>query len=430
MSALARYFLHRGKKVAGYDKVRNSQCEALELQGALIHYEEDLKLLPKAFTKNDTLVVYTPAIPADNKELVYFREQNFTLLKRAAVLGHLAQAHTCLAVAGTHGKTTTSALLAHLFAQAGRKINAFLGGVSTNINSNFMAGEPDELLIAEADEFDRSFLTLHPNGAIITSTDADHLDIYGDAESLKSTFKHFAESVQSNLFVNEKVVLNGTPYGFNTNSGYYAHNIKIEDHAYVFDLCLDTFAHITNIKTGLPGRHNVENAVAAASLASKYGLSANEIKAGIETFSGVKRRFEYHIKTPDLVFIDDYAHHPTEISALVNSVKELYPNKQVTGIFQPHLYSRTRDFADEFAKSLSLLDEVILMEIYPAREKPIAGVHSGMLLQKIQHQRKKRLSQSEIIEHFKASKPQVILTIGAGDIDLLVAPLKLSLLNG
>lgn len=430
MSALARYFLHMGKIVAGYDKVRNPQCEALEALGANIHYSDDVALLPKNLSKASTLVIYTPAIPADHSEFLHFQKKGFELRKRATVLGDLAKTHTCLAVAGTHGKTTTSGLLAHLFVQAGRKINAFLGGVAVNVNSNFVAGEPEELLIAEADEFDRSFLTLHPDGAVITSTDADHLDIYGDAERLEETFAAFAQSVQMHLLVNENISLEGATYGFDPSSAYYANNIRIENHNYVFDLNLKGHAPITNISTGLPGRHNIENAVAAASLAINYGLNAEEIKEGIESFRGVKRRFEYHIKTEELVYIDDYAHHPTEISALVKSVKELYPTKRITGIFQPHLFSRTRDFADDFAKSLSLLDELILMEIYPAREKPIPGIHAGMLLEKATLEHKQRLSEREIMEHLKTHKPEVILTIGAGDIDQLVAPLKMSLLNG
>jgi UDP-N-acetylmuramate--alanine ligase len=431
MSALARYFLHMGKQVAGYDKVRNPQCEALEALGAQIHYEDDIALIPKKFTKDNTLVIYTPAIPAEHREFLHLQETGYTLRKRAAILGDLAKTHRCLAVAGTHGKTTTSALLAHLFVQAERKINAFLGGVAVNVNSNFIAGDPDEVLIAEADEFDRSFLTLHPDGAVITSTDADHLDIYGDAESLKHTFAAFAKSVQTHVLLNENVLLEGgTPYGFHPNSPYRAENVRIEHHNYVFDLVLPGHHTLRDIKTGLPGRHNVENAVAAAGLAINYGLTPEQIKAGIESFRGVKRRFEYHIKTDDLVYIDDYAHHPTEISALIKSVKELYPNKRITGIFQPHLYSRTRDFADGFAESLSLVDQLILMEIYPAREKPIPGIHAGMLLEKASVVDKVRMSEGEILEHVKMHKPEVILTIGAGDIDQLIAPLKMSLLNG
>ncbi len=430
MSALARYFLHQGKNVAGYDKVRNPQCEALEKLGAHIHYEEDTARIPKHFKKTNTLVVYTPAIPAEHAELVLFIKKGYALFKRAAILGALAQKHLCLAVAGTHGKTTTSALLAHLFRQAGRNITAFLGGLAVNYNSNFLAGELEEILITEADEYDRSFLTLQPDGALITSTDADHLDIYGDAQTLTETFTDFARNVQKHLLVHEDVALPGKPYGFKPGSPFYADQIRIEAHNYMFDLHLGTEVTIQDISTGLPGRHNIENAVAAAALAFHYGLSAAAIKEGIETFKGVKRRFEYHIKSESLVYIDDYAHHPTEIRALINSVRELYPEHHITGIFQPHLYSRTRDFADGFAESLSLLDALILMEVYPAREKPIPGVHSGMLLEKVELESKWRLSAPDILERFRKEKPEVILTIGAGDIDQLVAPLKMSLLDG
>lgn len=430
MSALARYFVQNGKNVFGYDKVKNAQCEALLELGVKISFEEDIAAFPKPLKPNNTQVIYTPAIAEGNALFQHIKKKEFPLLKRAAVLGILAQNHVCLAIAGTHGKTTTSALLAHLFTQAGRQVHAFLGGIATNYNTNYLAGADDELLIAEADEFDRSFLTLKPNAAVITSTDADHLDIYGTAETLNETFQAFADSVQENLLVNEKVSIKGKTYGFDVANTIKAENICIENHNYVFDLVVNSKTKIEHITTGLPGRHNIENALAAAGLAFEYDLSIIEIKAGIESFKGVKRRFEYHIKQENLVYIDDYAHHPSEIKALIGSVRELYPNKKISGIFQPHLFSRTRDFMDGFAESLSMLDELMLMEIYPAREKPIVGVHSGALLEKVNLANKQRLSQAEIVEHFKQNSPEVILTIGAGDIDLLISPLKMSLLNG
>ncbi len=430
MSALARYFVQSGKNVFGYDKVKNAQCEALMALGIKISFAEDIAAFPKDLKPSNTQIIYTPAIAEENALFQHFKQKDFPLLKRAAVLGILAQNHTCLAIAGTHGKTTTSALLAHLFTQAGRKVHAFLGGIATNYNTNYLAGADDELLIAEADEFDRSFLTLKPNAAVITSTDADHLDIYGNAETLSETFQAFADSVQENLLVNEKVSIKGKSYGFEASNSIQAKNVAIENHNYVFDLVLNKNTVIEKITTGLPGRHNIENAIAAAGLAYEYGLNEAEIKAGIESFRGVKRRFEYHIKQENLVYIDDYAHHPSEIKALIGSVRELYPKKKISGIFQPHLFSRTRDFMDGFAESLSMLDELMLMEIYPAREKPITGVHSGALLEKISITSKQRLSQAEIIEHFKQNRPEIILTIGAGDIDLLISPLKMSLLNG
>jgi UDP-N-acetylmuramate--alanine ligase len=429
MSAIARYFLQSGKSVYGYDKVKNAQCEALMALGAEISFDLDKASFPKKLKPANTTVIYTPAIAEDNDLFVYIKSKKFELIKRAGVLGLLAQKYQCLAIAGTHGKTTTSALLAHLFTSAGRKVHAFLGGVATNYNSNYLHGEADELLIAEADEFDRSFLTLHPSGAVITSTDADHLDIYGDANSLLKTFGDFANSVQNHLYVNEGVDIKAKTYGFNSSSDFFADHIRIEAHQYVFDLSTPT-GTIEQIKTGLPGRHNVENAVAAAALALAYGLSEEAVKAGIESFKGVKRRFEYHIKQEKLIYIDDYAHHPSEIEALIGSVRELYPNRKISGVFQPHLFSRTQDFMDGFASSLSMLDELLLMEIYPAREKPIPGIHAGALLEKVRIEQKTRASQQEILAHFDANKPEVVLTIGAGDIDQLIQPLKLCLLNG
>jgi UDP-N-acetylmuramate--alanine ligase len=430
MSALARYFSSIGKSVAGYDKVRTPLCEALEKEGIPIHYEDNLELIPKTFkSKKDTAVIYTPAIPEDHSELGFFKKKLFDLLKRAEVLGVISKGYTCLAVAGTHGKTTTSALLAHLFQNAGKKPVAFVGGISTNYNTNFLEGTKESLMIVEADEFDRSFLSLKPSGAIITSMDADHLDIYGNPQELERTFGEFADSVKDKLAVKQGLPLGGIKYGLETDLPYAAVNIRVESHHYVFDF--ETLKNsIPNIKSGLPGRHNIENAIAAGALALEYGLSAEEVKEGIETFKGVKRRFEYHIKTEGQVYIDDYAHHPTEITALVNSVKELYPNKKITGIFQPHLYSRTRDFADAFAESLSLLDELLLMPIYPARERPISGVTSGMLLEKVTTSNKQLASQQEILTYVKQNRPEVILTIGAGDIDTLINPLKMALLNG
>lgn len=430
MSALARYFHHIGKNVAGYDRVRSGNCESLEKLGIPIHYEDNLDLLSPEFRKkNETTVIFTPAIPEDHSELKYFIKREFTLLKRAKVLGEIAKRHTCLAVAGTHGKTTTSALLAHIFRSADVKVTAFLGGIAVNYNSNFLAGEETDILIAEADEYDRSFLQLKPDGAIITSVDADHLDIYDGEDDLRKTFSSFSKKIKKHPIIQKDVDIEGQKYGLESKVDFHAENIRIENHSYTFDLVTPNTS-IPNISSGLPGRHNVENAVGAAALARNYGLSGDQIKKGIESFKGVKRRFEYHIKTDKLVYIDDYAHHPSEIMALVQSVKELYPGKKVTGIFQPHLFSRTRDFADAFADSLSLLDSVILMEIYPAREKPIAGVNSEMLLSKIDSESKFLLPRAEISTHLKESRNEVVLTIGAGDIDQMVNPIKMILLNG
>ncbi len=430
MSALARYFVGIGKNVAGYDRVRTPNCEMLEGEGIAIHYEDNLDLVDKEFRKKgETVVIYTPAIPSDHSELKYFIKREFTLLKRAKVLGEIAKNHTCLAVAGTHGKTTTSSLLAHLFKNAGQNITAFLGGMAVNYNSNFLKGEGSNLLVAEADEYDRSFLQLNPDGAIITSVDADHLDIYDGEEDLKQTFQTFANSIINHPIIQSNVAINGLSYGLTGEEDFSALNIRITDHSYVFDLKTPR-GLVENISSGLPGRHNVENAIGAAALAYQYGLSDEELKSGISSFKGVKRRFEYHIKTNDLVYIDDYAHHPSEITALVNSIKELYPEKNICGIFQPHLFSRTRDFADDFIQSLSLLDSLVLMDIYPAREKPIPGINSEMLLEKITSEEKRLLPKNEILSFLKTRKNQIVLSIGAGDIDQLVNPIKMALLNG
>ena len=433
MSALARYFKNLGRNVAGYDRVRTPLCKQLESEGMDIHYEDDVEQIPEPFRKKaHTTVIYTPAIPAEHAELNLFQKKGFDLVKRAHVLGMIAQTHTCLAVAGTHGKTTTSTLLAHLFRNAGQEVTAFLGGISVNYQTNFWGGDSkDGILIAEADEFDRSFLQLKPEGALITSMDADHLDIYGDGEELQKTFRAFAGSIQKTALVEDRLDLPGKKYGFSETADYQATNIRIEEHNYRFDL-VAPHGTIPDIRSGLPGRHNVENAAGAAALALEYGLNAEEVKQGIENFKGVKRRFEYHIKTSRLVYIDDYAHHPTEINALIGSVRELYPDHTITGIFQPHLYSRTRDFMDGFAESLGQVDELILMDIYPAREKPIPGITSNTLLEKINGPEKSLLSTTDILTHFRETrlKDRVVLTIGAGDIDQLVNPLKMVLLNG
>ncbi len=429
MSALARYFHSSGRKVYGYDRYRSPLCEKLEDEGLKIHYEDDVKAIPTSFKREDTLVIYTPAIPDDHKEYNHLKNKNYELKKRAQVLGEIAQLHRCLAVAGTHGKTTTSSLLAHLFRFNERGISAFLGGISTNYGTNFWGQDDTDLLVTEADEYDRSFLNLKPTAAVITSTDADHLDIYENDEDLKKTFSEFADSVSELLLVNEKTELTGgLKYGFNPDSSYFADSIRVEEHVFVFDLVYPQ-GRIKDIRFPLPGRHNIENAVAASALALKYGLNEEELKAGLENFKGVKRRFEYHIKQENLVYIDDYAHHPSEISALADAVKELYPNRNITAIFQPHLFSRTRDFLDGFAESLSAFDEVILLELYPARERPIAGINSKALLDKIERAPKSLMARQEIINRFSSAKPEVILTIGAGDIDQLIGPLKIALLK-
>lgn len=429
MSALARYFKSIGKNVAGYDRTSTLLSQELEKEGIDIHYEDSLQLIDKVFLDpKNTTVIYTPAIPVDHRELTHFKNNGFDLLKRARALGEISRKYTCLAVAGTHGKTTTSTLLAHLFKNAGKEAISFLGGIAVNYNTNFLPGNDSDLFIAEADEYDRSFLQLHPNGGIITSVDSDHLDIYGDENSLKATFREFAESISGPRIVHPRTGLVGLTYSLSEDTDFKAENIRVEEHAYVFDI-VSPDNRISDIHSGLPGRHNVENAIAAAALALQFGLSPEEVRNGISSFKGVKRRFEYHIQRDDLVYIDDYAHHPKEIEALLSSVRELYPNKKILGIFQPHLYSRTRDFMDGFAEALSKLDHLILMDIYPAREKPIPGIRSKVLLQKAQNKHKELLSTQEILTNINDYNPEVVLTIGAGDIDKIVNPLKLKLLQ-
>lgn len=429
MSALARYFHSSGRKVFGYDRYRSPLCEKLEEEGMKIHYEDDLNQIPSSFKPGNTLVIYTPAIPEEHSELNYFKKKKFLLKKRAEILGEISRAHACLAVAGTHGKTTTSSLLAHLYRYNEHSISAFLGGISTNYNTNFWGKEETEILVTEADEYDRSFLNLKPSAAVITSTDADHLDIYGEADELIKTFKEFGDSVKDFLLVHEDSGLDiGLKYGLDSSNSYFADEIRVEEHQFVFDF-VHPQGRIANINFPLPGRHNIQNAVAASALALKYGLSEQEIKAGLESFKGVKRRFEYHIVNENLVYIDDYAHHPSEIEALAGAVRELYPDKEIIGIFQPHLYSRTQDFLEGFAESLSLFDELILLDLYPARERPIAGVNSRAVLDRVKLEKKSLMARQEILDRFSKEKPAVILTIGAGDIDQLIGPLKLSLLK-
>lgn len=429
MSALARYFMDLGGMVSGYDRVKNPNCIALENAGVSILYEDNPELVPAEFCNTDTTeIIYTPAIPEDQKLLSFFKSQNFRISKRAQRLGKLSKQHQCLAVAGTHGKTTTSCLLAHLFAEAEQKPTAFLGGIAVNYQSNFLLGEPGGVMIVEADEYDRSFLELSVDGAIITSTDSDHLDVYENSSNLQQAFDAFAQGVQGPLLVHTSTGLKGITYAIEEKADYKAENVRVEDHRFVFDL-ISKDHQIEGISSALPGRHNVENSMAAAALALEFGLTETQIRTGIDSFRGVKRRFEYHITRDDLIFIDDYAHHPAEIKALVSAVRELYPNLSITGIFQPHLFSRTRDFADAFCEELSALDELILMEIYPARERPIAGVNSSWLLENIKLEKKELLNQDQIINRFSKQKPQVILSIGAGDIDTLVQPLKMALLQ-
>jgi|TARA_R110000782_G_scaffold270436_1_gene371074 UDP-N-acetylmuramate--alanine ligase len=435
MSALARYFLIKGCKVYGYDKTKTSLTEELEAEGIAIHYDENVSLIPDAVKNNKEgiLVVYTPAIPKNNKELLSLQQSGIKLYKRSEVLGLISQEYFTIAVAGTHGKTTTSSMIAHVLNECGVKCNAFLGGISLNFNSNLLLNEDAKIVVVEADEFDRSFLTLTPNIAIVTSLDADHLDVYKNKNEMHNAYKAFVEKInptgtlitkQTYLTIlqsNNK--LNTLTYSIERKADYALKSKKVEDGNFLIEVETPTDV-LQNMVIGLPGIHNIENGLAAFVVADLLKIDRERIKAALKSYKGVKRRFEFHIKTNDLVYIDDYAHHPTELTFAISSIKELYPNKKITGVFQPHLYSRTRDFADEFAESLSLLDELILLDIYPARELSIEGVSSAMLLEKVTIQHKKLVQKEEVLSYFKTNQPEVLVTLGAGDIDTLVQPLK------
>lgn len=427
MSALARYFKFTGKRVTGYDKTPTMLTDELVAGGIEIHFEDDIQQIPADFNKENTLVIITPAVPKSHVEWNYFLDNGYVVKKRAEVLGIITKDTFCFAVAGTHGKTTTSSILGHVLYESGADVTAFLGGIVENYNSNLI-GTGKTITVVEADEFDRSFLHLHPNLACITSMDADHLDIYGDDASIKASFQEFADKVEdkSNLFVINGLPLEGITVGVNDGSKFVAHNVRIVDGWYVFDVTTPT-EEIKDIKFGLPGKHNLTNALLALAMASTYGTPTGAIAKALATFKGVKRRFSFQIRKPEFVYIDDYAHHPTEINAVHQAVRELYPGKKVLAVFQPHLFSRTRDFVDDFAKSLSQFDEVLLMEIYPARELPMEGVTSQWLLDKIENPNKKLVQKNELIGLLKSSDAPVIVTIGAGDVGEMVPEIKKAL---
>lgn len=428
MSALARYFQNVGKKVSGYDKTPTMLTDELIADGMDIHFEDNINLIPSDFYTENTLVIVTPAVPVTHSEWNYFVEREYTIKKRAEVLGIITKDTFCFAVAGTHGKTTTSSILGHILYESGADVTAFLGGIVENYHSNLI-GTGKTVTVVEADEFDRSFLHLHPNIACVTSMDADHLDIYGDKAAIEDSFREFAEKVQDkgNLFVSKGMDLEGVSIAINDEANFKAYNIRIENSSYVFDVQTPSET-ISNIAFGLPGHHNLMNALMALAMAKTYGTSSEAIKSALATFKGVQRRFSYQIKNQDLVYIDDYAHHPTEINAVHQAVRELYPNQKVLAIFQPHLFSRTKDFADDFAKSLSQFDEVLLLDIYPARELPMPGITSTWLLEKMTNSNKKLVSKEKLIESILASDAKIIVTIGAGDIGELVPSIKNALL--
>ncbi len=428
MSALARYFKYIGKNVSGYDKTPTMLTDELLADGIDIHFEDAIALIPKDYYVENTLVIYTPAVPATHCEWMYFQERNYQIKKRAEVLGIITKDTFCFAVAGTHGKTTTSSILGHILYESGADVTAFVGGIVENYNSNLI-GSGKTVTVVEADEFDRSFLHLHPDIACVTSMDADHLDIYGDSAAIEKSFEEFALKVEdpNKLFITKDLPLNGITVAVNEDAQFKAFNIRIEKSQYVFDVQTPTET-IKDLRFGLPGTHNLTNALMAFAMAKTYGSPTEAIAKALMSFKGIKRRFSYQIQTEDLVYIDDYAHHPTEINAVHQAVSELYPNEKVLAIFQPHLFSRTKDFANDFAKSLSLFDEVILLDIYPARELPMEGITSQWLMDKMTNPNKKLVAKDALINEIKASSAKVIVTIGAGDIGEMVKSIKESLL--
>ncbi len=433
MSALARYFKAGGMEVAGYDRTSTELTLLLEKEGIDIHYEDDPRLIPPIYhSPENTLIVITPAVPPDHSELLWFRSRHFEIYKRSEILGFITRYKKTIAVAGTHGKTTVSTMIAHLMAHAGPGCSAFLGGISRNFNSNLVLHAQSDWVIAEADEFDRSFLRLFPYAAVVTAMDADHLDIYGDLAELHVAFNQFISQIDKSgiLLMKPGLPVNRSSapvqaytYSLNDNSDFHGENIRLKNRQYYFDL-IGPGIRIKDITLLHPGIVNVENAIAACSMAVLLGLPHDGIRNAMEDFSGIQRRFEYHIKTEKLAYIDDYAHHPREIEATIRSLRDLYPDKRLTGIFQPHLYTRTRDLADEFAQSLNLLDSLILLEIYPARELPIEGVTARLILDKVKLADKQICKNDDLLELLKKTNLDVLITLGAGDIDKMAEPIK------
>lgn len=432
MSGLARYFNHLGCVVCGYDKTSTELTTELQHEGMPVIFEDKADLIPADFRQPDevTLIIFTPAVPKNSEILNFFINAGFELFKRSQVLGLISRGKFTIAVAGTHGKTTTSTMVAHILKHSGVDCSAFLGGISSNYGSNVLYGKND-IVVVEADEYDRSFLTLYPNIAIITSMDADHLDIYGDHSHLQESFRLFASQIKDGgTLIRKKGLLleGGINYSITEDAEVHGGNIRIENGSFYFDF-KNKDVEINNIQLGIPGFHNVENATAATEAALMAGVSPEAIKVALEDFRGVKRRFEYIVKTPAHIYIDDYAHHPEELRAAITSVKKLYPDKKLVTIFQPHLYTRTRDFVDGFAEVLDLTDELIMLDIYPARELPIEGVTSDIILNRMQLANKRKLSKQDAVQAIKNEQPALLLTVGAGDIDTLIEPLKAALSN-
>ncbi|MGC4100097.1 UDP-N-acetylmuramate--L-alanine ligase [Ferruginibacter sp.] len=428
MSALARYFNAKGVVVTGYDKTETILTKQLVSEGIKVHYEDNIELIDK----DAQLIVYTPAVPKDHKELNYFKDNNYTVVKRSDVLGAITNSSFNICVAGTHGKTTTSTMVAHILQHSGYGCNAFLGGIAVNYNSNFWSSA-NNVCVVEADEYDRSFLKLSPDVAIVTAMDPDHLDIYGTAENVEQAFIDFSARVkEGGLLLSKYGLKRGdelkagkhcTYHLNNDKADVHAANIRIDNGSYHFDVITKDW-QLKDVLLNMGGMHNIENMIAAIAVAHELEIADEKIKAAVSSFKGVKRRFEYIVKNESVVYIDDYAHHPDELKALLTGAKNLFPEKKCTIIFQPHLFSRTRDFADGFAATLGMADEIILLPIYPARELPIEGVTSEMILDKINNSNKKVLSKNEIADWIKNNERALLITAGAGDIDTLVAPIK------
>ena len=428
MSAIARYYHLKGLKVTGYDKTPSELTHALEEEGIEVHYEDNIDFIPKDVEQ--TLVVYTPAIPKDMGELVYVQENGYRVIKRSRTLGEIAQGQRCLAVAGTHGKTTTSTLLAHIFQDSKEGCSAFLGGISKNHNTNLLVSE-NNVIVAEADEFDRSFLQLFPETAVITSMDADHLDIYSDISNMHDAFKAFASQVSGTVITRlglpitqEDTKARIMRYSYNdARADFRADEITVDECGYfTFDLHWPGGV-IKACKVGVPGWINVENAIAASAIALTYGIEPEKIKSALASFQGVKRRFDIHVNTPSCSYIDDYAHHPKEIAAAVSSMREMFPGRKLTAVFQPHLYTRTRDFADEFAEALSQVDKLILLDIYPAREEPIPGVTSEIIFRRVTAPEKVMMKKEELMDYLENEPVDTLITFGAGNIDRYIKPI-------
>lgn len=431
MSALARYAHAVGKNVAGYDLTETQLTKQLQGEGIAVHYNEDINQFSTTFLKENTLVVRTPAVPDTHLEYQFLVENNYQIIKRSQLLGFLTDSKMCIAVAGTHGKTSVSTMTTHLLFESGVEVGAFLGGISRNFESNLvLPPHANSLVVTEADEYDRSFLQLHPTVAVITSTDADHLDIYGTHDELKKTFGMFADNIKPDgkllikkgVAVNYKNQIDCYTYSITEKADFHIENLTIEEGAYVFDF-VSPAGVIEQVKSTYPGRINLENMIAAAAASILAGANPVKVVRSMTSFKGVNRRFDVRFSSDNITYIDDYAHHPTELEVTINSVKELYAGKKVLGIFQPHLFSRTQDFAAGFAESLDLLDEVILLDIYPARELPIKGVTTKIIFDKMKLENKSLMSKDDVIEGIKSANFDVLLTMGAGNIDTLVTPI-------